>query len=69
MTEIVMSSDDRCTEGGRKSPTWVPGLDLPLHKAFMRAITPDKPSTADMITLIGDFFRQVSRDVEEGASG
>ena len=35
----------------------------------MRAITPDKPSTADMTTLIDEFFRQVSRDVEEGASG
>ena len=36
---------------------------------IMRAITPDKPSTADMTTLIDEFFRQVSRDVEEGASG
>ena len=44
-------------------------LELPLHKAFMRAISPDKPSTADMTTLIDEFFRQVSRDVEEGASG
>ena len=35
----------------------------------MRAITPDKPSTADMTTLIDELFRQVSRDVEEGASG
>ena len=31
--------------------------------------TPDKHSTADMTTLIDVFFRQVSRDVEEGASG
>ena len=35
----------------------------------MRAISPDKPSTADMTTLIDDFFRHVSRDVEEGTSG
>ena len=35
----------------------------------MHAITPDKPSTADMTTLTDEFFRQVSRDVEEGASG
>ena len=47
----------------------VPGWDLPLHKAIMRAITPDKPSTADMTTLIDEFFRQESRDVEAGASG
>ena len=68
MSEVLMRSDDRCTEG-LKSPTWVPAWDLPLHKAFRRAITPDKPSTADMTTLIDDFFRKVSRDVEEGASG
>ena len=35
----------------------------------MRAITPDKPSTADMITLIEEFFGQVSRALSEGASG
>ena len=68
MTEILMLSDDRCTEG-LNSPSWVPGWERPLHKAFMRAIISDKPSTADMTTLIDEFFRQVSRDVEEGASG
>ena len=68
MTEILMRSDERFT-ASLKSPSWVPGWDLPLHKAFMRAITPDKPSTADMTTLIDQCFRQVSRDVEEGASG
>ena len=62
-----MLSDDRCT-AGLNSPSRVPGWELPLHKAFMRAITPDKPSTADMTALIDEFFRQVSRDVEEGAS-
>ena len=35
----------------------------------MRAITPDKPSTADMTTLIDECFGQVSRAVNEGASG
>ena len=44
MTEILMCSDDRCTSG-LKTPSWVPGWYLPLHKAFTRAITPDKPST------------------------
>ena len=68
MSEVLMRSDDRCTEG-LKSPTWVPAWDLPLHKAFMRAITPDKSSTADMTTLIDECLRQVSRDVDEGASG
>ena len=68
MTEAMIRSDDCCNEG-LKSPTWLPGGDFPLHKAFTRAITPDKPSTAKMTTLIDDLFRQVSRDVEEGASG
>ena len=68
MTEIMMRSADRFT-AGLTTPSWVPGWDLPLHKAFIRAITPDKPSTADMTTLFDVFFRQMSRDVEEGASG
>ena len=65
---MLMHSDDRCTEG-LNSTSWVPGWELPLHNAFMRVITTDKPSTTDMTTLIDEFFRQVSRDVEEGASG
>ena len=55
MSDILTRSDDSCTEGLR-SPTWVPGWDLPLHKVFMRAITPDKPTTADMTTLIDEFL-------------
>ena len=31
-TEILMPSDDRCTSGLR-SPSWVPGWDLPLIKS------------------------------------
>ena len=68
VAEKLMLSDDRCT-AGLNSPSWVPGWYLPLLEAFMLAITPDKPSTADMTTLIDECFRQVSTDVEEGASG
>ena len=68
MTEILMRNDDRCS-AGLKSLSWVPGWDLPLDRAFMRSVTPNKPSTANMTTLIDQFFRQISRDVEEGASG
>ena len=50
-----MRSADRCTLG-LKSPTWVPGWEVPLHKPFIREKTPDKPSTADITTLIGDVF-------------
>ena len=63
-----MRCDDRCTKG-LQTPTWVPGWDVPLRKAFMRAITPVKPSTADMTNLIDDFFGQVSRALKEGAFG
>ena len=63
-----MRRDDRCT-AGPKSPSRVPGWDHPLHKAFMRAITHDKPSTADMTTLTDVFYRRISRNVEDGVSG
>ena len=68
MTETLMRSDKSCT-ADLKSLSWVPGWNLSLHKAFTRALTPDKLSTADMTTLIDEGFQQVSRDVEEGASG
>ena len=47
----------------------VPGWDLPLQKAFMRAITPDKPTTADTTTLIDGVFGQVLRAIEGRAPG
>ena len=37
--------------------------------AFNRAITPGKPTTARMTTLIDEFFGQVSRTMDDGASG
>ena len=63
-----MRSDDRCAEGLR-SPTWVRGWSLSLHKAFMLDRTPDKPTIADMTTLTDDCLKQVWRDIKEGASG
>ena len=67
MPDTLMRCDDLCTEGIR-SPTWVPGWDPPVHKSFMRAITPDKPLAADMTTLIDKCFGQLSRALKEGAS-
>ena len=55
MPDIIMRCDSRCTEGLR-SPTWVPGWDHPPHKMFTRAITPGKPTTAHMTTVIDVFF-------------
>ena len=60
MTEILMHSNDHCT-AGLTFPSRVPGWDLPLHEAFMRAITPDKPTTADMTTLIDRVSAGVER--------
>ena len=68
MTDILMRCDDRCQEGVR-APTWVPGWIRPLRLAFNRAITPDRPTTARTTTLIDDFFGQVSRALDGGASG
>ena len=68
MTDIHMRNDHRCQEGVRVS-TWVPGWIHPLRLAFNRVITPDRPTTARMTILIGDFFGQVSRALDGGASG
>ena len=68
MTDILMRCDNHCQEGVR-APTWVPGWIHPLRLAFNRAITPDRPTTARMATLIDDFFGQVSRAIGGGASG
>ena len=68
MSDILMRSGDLCTEGLR-SPTWVPGWDLSLKKAFMRAITPDNSVTANITTLIDDFFGHVLRATKGGATG
>ena len=51
-----------------RSLTWVSGWDLPLHKVFILATTPDKPTIADVTSLIDDLFRKVSRVVGGGAS-
>ena len=68
MTDILMRCDNHCQEGVR-AHMWVPGWIHPLHLAFNRAITPDRPTTARMTTLIDDFFGQVSRAIDGGASG
>ena len=68
MTDKLMRCDDRCQEGVR-APTWVPDWIHPLRLTFNHAITPDRPTTVRMITLIDDFFGQVSRALDGGASG
>ena len=68
MTDILMRCDDRYQEGVR-APTWVPGWIHPLRLACDRAITPARPTTVRMTTLIDDFVGQVSRALNGGASG
>ena len=59
MADTIMRCDDRCTEGVRP-PMWVTGWNHPLHMAFTRAIAPDMPIAAGMMTLTDDVFGQVS---------
>ena len=59
MSDILMRCDDRCTEVVQ-APARVTGWTHPLKLAFNRAITPDKPTTARMTTLIDDLFAQVA---------
>ena len=40
-----------------------------LWRYFERTITPDKPTTAPLTTLMEDCFGQVSRALEDGATG
>ena len=68
LIDILMRCDNRCQEGVRV-PTWLTGWIHPLRLEFNRAITPDRPTTARMTTLIDNFFGQVSRAMDGGASG
>ena len=67
MSDILMRHDDRCTKGLR-SPTRVTGLNLPLHKASIRAMTPDTSTTARMATLTDYLFGLVSRAMDPRVS-
>ena len=65
---ILMLCDERNSVGLR-SATWVPEWKYPLRRYFERAITPDKPTTASLTTLMDDLFGQVSQALENGALG
>ena len=47
----------------------MPGWERPLEKKLSGAITPDKPSTADLVLSIADYFQQVKRSLDGGATG
>ena len=67
LSDIPMLCHER-TEGLR-SATWVPGWEYPLRRSFERAITPDKPTTSPLTTLMDKMFGQISRSLRDGASG
>ena len=63
----MMFNDD--SHEGLSSTDRVPGWEYSLQKSFARAITPDKPTTAPLTTLMDDCFGQVSRALAGGATG
>ena len=65
--DILMRSDDPCTEGVR-APAWVPVWTHPLKLILNRDIAPDRPTTTRITTLIDVSFGQVSRGMDDGAS-
>ena len=68
ITDILMRCDD-CRQEGVRTPTWIPGWIHPIRLVINRGITPDRPTTARMTTLIDYIFRQVSRALDGEASG
>ena len=61
--------NERNSEGLR-SAAWAPGWECPLQRSFERArcITPNKPTTSPVITLMDKCFGQVARALRDGAS-
>lgn len=49
--------------------TWVRGWELPLRKAIIRAVTPDKNTTGDLISTFSGIFTQVNQCMDDGMSG
>ena len=54
LSRFLRLRDERNLEGVR-SATWIPGWEHPLQPSLGRAITPDKPTTSPLTTLIDEF--------------
>lgn len=67
-SEIVMHCDYRCTQVKLHTGS-IPDWQHPLKQAFIRAIVPDKATTAETTSLIDDSFGQVSRALKAEAAG
>lgn len=68
LSDIIMFGNELSPEGLRFT-TWVPGWEHPLQKSCVRAITPEKPTTAPHTTLMEGQLGQVSRAFKGGGTG
>ena len=68
-TDILQVCDKRCSLLGLQTEVWIRGWERPLHKAFVRAIPLDKPSTPILTTVIDDIFGQVTRALDRKETG
>ena len=67
LTDILMLCDDRSV--GLMDSDFVRGWERPLQKRILSAISPDKPTTSDLVLSISDYFQQVKRRLDDGATG
>ena len=67
LNDILMMSDPDSL--GVENPVYVKGWIQPLQKIVTAAVTPDLPCTSDLILALSDYFQQIRRRLDDGASG
>ena len=66
-TRLHFSSSSRKPDA---ADTWIRGWERPpLLKLVRKAITPDRPSSADLTRVLDEFFAQVKENLNAGVSG
>ena len=55
LSSILRLCDERNSESLRSS-TWISGREYPRRRSFERAVTPDKPTTSALTTLMDEPF-------------
>ena len=68
LADILIMCDERCV-AGLEADTRIRGWEGPLLKLVRKAITPDRPSSADLMRVFDEFFVQVDEDLKTGVSG
>ena len=66
LSSILRLCDERNSESLR-SATGISGWEYPRQQSFERAITPGKPTTSALTTLMDELFEQVARALRNGA--